>query len=282
MLILEVMNSPLKGRTVKLNDGLSIGTGEGCSIRAKHKDLLPVHARFRVSEGLAHVEVGDQQAHIFVNGKDVMRSDLRHNDTIAVGPLRFKVVDKSLVTQTANRLDNLLEGLDDGPGEIYDFATEDIFYLINKDPSLRQAIAFKIPSKDRFIDQAQQFLARLVRQSDTDEFKVEAFMTCAKELILNAHRHGHEYDESKTIVVRYADLGDRLRLIIEDEGTGFDHRALLAEVEGLSAAEAARKRYQAGGFGGLGFQMITRMAESLEYNDAGNVVTIVITKQMPG
>ena len=24
-------------------------------------------------------------------------------------------------------------------------------------------------------------------------------MTCAKELILNAHRHGHEYDETRTI-----------------------------------------------------------------------------------
>ena len=103
-------------------------------------------------------------------------------------------------------------------------------------------------------------------------------MTCAKELILNAHRHGHEYDESKTIIIRYKDLGDKLNLAIEDEGPGFD-RNLLAEVTGVSAAEA-RKALQSGGFGGLGFQMITRMSDSLEYNDSGNR-TVVISKQMP-
>ena len=50
-----------------------------------------------------------------------------------------------------------------------------------------------------------------------DEMKIEAFMTCVKELILNAHRHGHQYDESKTIIVRYRDNDDSIT-VVEDEG----------------------------------------------------------------
>ena len=44
------------------------------------------------------------------------------------------------------------------------------------------------------------------------------------------------------------------------------------------ATQAARERYQAGGFGGLGFQLVTKLADELIYNDAGNQVTMVIKK----
>ena len=63
--------------------------------------------------------------------------------------------------------------------------------------------------------------------------KIEAFMTCTKELVLNAHRHGHEYDESKTITIKYRDVGEALQLTIEDMGTGFDHATMLDKVRTL-------------------------------------------------
>ena len=113
-----------------------------------------------------------------------------------------------------------------------------------------------------------------------DEFKLEAFMTCLKELILNAHRHGHKFDESKTIEVLYEDRGDAVAVSIADEGDGFDHSSIVDDAAGVDPAEAARKRYQAGGVGGLGFTMIIRMSDGLEYNDKGNRVTFVVNKQM--
>ena len=280
MFVLEVLNSQLKGKRIRVVEDLTIGSGEGCKIRAQNGELAALHARFLNHEdGTVEIEVGSDDAHIFVNGKDVLRSELKHQDTLTVGPLRFKVVDERAQRRTTTRLDELLQhAAEKSDDEVYDFAKEDLFYLTTKDPKLRQQLAFSIPSKDRFIDQAQQFLARLVRQSGMDEMKVEAFMTCTKELILNAHRHGHEYDESKTITIRYRDLGDRIQLVIEDQGGGFDHESVVGKVRNLSAAEAARQRYQSGGFGGLGFQMITRMSDELEYNEAGNVVTFAVTK----
>lgn len=280
MLKLQVLNSQRKGQRIPIAHGLTIGSGADCQIRAKHPELSDIHARFvHNDKGGFFIEVGDPESHIFVNGRDVLRSELRHQDSIAVGPLRFKIVDERLQSATTKRLNQLLENLDDAPTETYDFAKEDLFYLATKDPALRQRIDFTIPSRDRFIDQCQQFLARIVRQANVDEMKVEAFMTCAKELILNAHRHGHNYDANKTITLRFRDLGDKLSLTIEDEGEGFDHRGILGQITDLSAADAARKRYQAGGFGGLGFQMVTRMCDSLEYNEPGNVVTFTVKKQ---
>ena len=280
MIKLKVENTQLKGKSIKLHDGFTIGSSKDAGIRAQHESMSANHARFIEEEpDRFFVEIIDKEAHLFINGKDVLRSELRHNDILKVGPLRFRVVDSKASSPAASRLDELLDKFEsDAEQEIYDFAREDLFYLTTKDPYLRKRIAFTIPSKDRFIDSAQSFLSRLVRQSGIDEMKLEAFMTCAKELILNAHRHGHKYDESKVITLKYRDLGNQVELTIEDTGEGFDHKSILDEVRNLSAAQAARKRYQSGGFGGLGFQMISRLADKLKYNEAGNVVTLAVDK----
>lgn len=281
MLCLKVLNSALKGKRFKIRDRLTIGGSAECTVRAQHKDMQPVHALFTINaDGQTHVEVGCSEAHIFVNGRDVLRSEIRHQDHLDVGPLRFQVLDVSFQKQANSRISQLLSALEDDEGEIYDFAKEDLFYLVTKDPSLRNQINFTIPSKERFIDQAQQFLARLIHQTDMDELKIEAFMTCTKELILNAHRHGHKYNESKHITLRFRNLDDHVLLSIEDEGEGFNHEPILREVRSLTAADSARKRYQSGGFGGLGFQMIVRMADDLRYNDRGNLVTFRINKSL--
>ncbi len=276
---LEVLNSSFKGKTFKFKEGMTLGTAESCQIRAQHADLKPVHMRMFYEDGKPFVEIGQDDAHIIVNGKDVIRSELRHNDLVTAGPIKFKVNDEMMVSRTALRLDNLLALADkESNDELLDFAKEDLFYRTTKDPSLRSCINFVIPSRDKFIDQAQVFLARLVKNSGTNEEVVDAFMTCAKELILNAHRHGHTYDETKQIILRYRDSGTALTLSIEDQGIGFDHRALLASIKAKDAATSARERYQAGGFGGLGFQLITKLTSELSYNDKGNIVTFQVAK----
>ena len=278
MLKFEVLNTAFKGKQFKFKDGLLVGGGAACQIRAQHAEMQDTHARFYADGQKAMVEIGCKEAHLYVNGRDVVRHELRHGDELVIGPLRFRVVDETRVSQ-ALKLDQLINALDKSEdSEVYDFAKDDLFYRTTKEPSLRQNIAFMIPSKDRYIDQAQVFLSRLVKGCGMEEEKVDAFMTCLKELILNAHRHGHKYDETKQIVVRYRDLGDRLSISIADQGPGFDHKSMLEAVKAKNAAQAARERYQAGGFGGLGFQLISKLADELMYNEAGNQVTFVVKK----
>jgi anti-sigma regulatory factor (Ser/Thr protein kinase) len=277
---LEVLNTAFKGKRFGFRHGLTVGSGPGCTIRAQHKDMLETHARFYIGDnGKPMAEACDEKINLQINGKDIVRTELRHLDELTVGPLKFKVMDIAQMSQSSLRLDQLIEGLSKQGDEIHDFAQEDLFYLSTKDPTLREAVSFSIPSKDRFIEQAQVFIARLVKQSSMHEDQVEGFMTCAKELILNAHRHGHQFNEGKKIVLRYRDVGSRISLTIEDEGTGFDHKAVIEGTKNKDAAKAARERYQAGGFGGLGFQLVTRLASDLKYNDTGNVVTFSMNKE---
>jgi anti-sigma regulatory factor (Ser/Thr protein kinase) len=281
MLKLEVLNTAFKGKQFRFKEGLVVGSAEGCAIRAQHTGMQPEHARFYTDNNHSMVEIACKEAHLYINGRDVVRSELRHQDEITIGPLRLRVVDDSRVSSGAMQLDQLLTEMEgqEASETLYDFAREDLFYLSTKDPALRTRINFVIPSKDKFIDQAQVFLARLVKGGTMDEQQVDSFMTCAKELILNAHRHGHTYDESKRITLRFRDAGDRISLTIIDEGKGFDHRGLLAKVNEKDAAQAARERYQAGGFGGLGFKLITKLAKDLTYNESGNQVTFTVMKQ---
>ena len=279
MLELEVLNRAGQGKRFPFKSGITIGTDASCTLRAVHPDLKPVHARLVLIDGRPGVECIDPAATVSVNQVALTRAQVRHNDVLSLGPLRLRVIDASRMSQISS-LDAMLDAFEQsGDGQVYDFAKEDLFYLVTKDPSLKQSIAFTIPSKDRFIEQAQSFLSRLVKTSAMDEEKVDAFMTCAKELILNAHRHGHQYDEAKTITLRWRDLGDKVQLHIADQGKGFDHKRVVEAANAQDAATAARERYLAGGFGGLGFQLIVRLADELRYNDAGNEVTMTISKR---
>lgn len=283
MLKLEVLNTAFKGKMFRVKDGLTIGRAATCQIRAQHDALQDTHARFYLDDGKQMIEIGCDQAHLYVNGKDVVRSEVQHNDELRVGPLKLRVLDDRLVSRVID-LDALISEYELSEGEsdeVHDFAKEDLFYAVTKEPSLRSRIVFTIPSKDRFIEQAQIFLARLVKQAGMDELKAEAFMTCAKELILNAHRHGHQFEESKVITLKFRDRGAKVTLSIIDQGPGFDHQSAINAIKDKDAAQAARERYQAGGMGGLGFKLITRMAEELVYNQAGNKVTFAISKKMP-
>ncbi len=279
---LEILNSKLKGREIGMKEHLSLGSSKGCTVRVKHEKIRDIHAIFTTSDtGVAEVEVADRDAHIFINGKDIMKHRLKHGDKIKIGPLLLRYIDPNTASAADIRLDELMSEYESNLGStLYDFSKDDLFYLTSKNPELKEAISFTLPSKDRFIDQAQAFLSRLTSQANMDEMKHEAFMTCTKELILNAHRHGHEYDESKTITIRYRDHGDAISLRITDEGTGFDHETAIAAVNDVNATDAARARYMAGGFGGLGFQMIVRMSDKLEYNESGSEVFFKISKQM--
>ncbi|NRA37953.1 MAG: ATP-binding protein [Planctomycetes bacterium] len=284
MIKLEVLNTKMKGKFIKIYDGMQVGSDKACKIRATTDKMMAIHAIFHIDSdsGKASVKAGCKEAHLYHNDRDVMSADLRHGDRIYIGPLKFRLINETLVSSVDLKIDELIKDYDENENlELYDFTKEDLFFLCKKDPSLKQAIHFSIPSQDRYIDQAQSFLSRLVHQADVDEMKIEAFMTCCKELILNAHRHGHEFNEAKTITLRYRDLGDSLQLSIEDQGNGFDHKQVVGDITNKDAAAAARERYSAGGVGGLGFQMITRMSSMLEYNESGNVVTFQVTKSFP-
>jgi serine/threonine-protein kinase RsbW len=85
-----------------------------------------------------------------------------------------------------------------------------------------------------------------------------------EEAIVNAIRHGHRFDASRQVEVRYRLTEDSLLVEVEDEGPGF----VLANVPDPLAPENVERE------GGRGLYLMRCYMTSVRYNDSGNCVTL--------
>lgn len=98
--------------------------------------------------------------------------------------------------------------------------------------------------------------------------------TAFREAVRNAEIHGSAEDSARGIDVQLLLDHEKITVIIEDEGEGFDHAGHIARLAGEAPVAMARQRHADGDFGGLGIYLMNRCADRLEYNDRGNRVTI--------
>jgi anti-anti-sigma factor len=88
-----------------------------------------------------------------------------------------------------------------------------------------------------------------------------------RELVNNAIEHGHKRDESKTVRIRVEHLsGTRFKLIVSDEGDGFDVDS--AEFAMSDDPDQLRSR---------GLALVNVFADEISFNETGNEVTVYMT-----
>lgn len=97
--------------------------------------------------------------------------------------------------------------------------------------------------------------------SDRELFGVQMAL---EESLTNAIRHGNKLDESKLVQLRCKLSPERFWLQVEDEGPGF-RPAVVPDCTQGKNLEAC---------GGRGLMLIRAYMTSVEYNDAGNQVTM--------
>lgn len=85
-----------------------------------------------------------------------------------------------------------------------------------------------------------------------------------EEAIVNAIKHGHQYDRSKQVEVRYHLSGDCLLAEIEDQGPGFDPNTV---PDPLAVENLERPS-------GRGLHLIHCYMTWVRYNQTGNCVTM--------
>jgi serine/threonine-protein kinase RsbW len=93
--------------------------------------------------------------------------------------------------------------------------------------------------------------------SDHDLFGVRLAL---EEALVNAIKHGNGMDPGKQVHVDCSFTDDRVTIVIEDEGTGFD----VTEVPDPTIEENLDKP------GGRGIMLMRSFMNQVEYNDAGN------------
>ncbi|MFQ3651179.1 MAG: ATP-binding protein [Gemmataceae bacterium] len=116
----------------------------------------------------------------------------------------------------------------------------------------------------RFQDNIEeQLVSRQVTEKDI--FSVRLAL---EEALVNAIKHGNQYDPSKQVHIRYRFIDDsplRLEIIITDEGAGFDP----AEVPDPTAEENLDRTC------GRGLMFMRHYMSEVEYNEVGNSVQMI-------
>jgi serine/threonine-protein kinase RsbW len=112
----------------------------------------------------------------------------------------------------------------------------------------------------RVQDQVEQCL-QATACHDHDLFSIKLAL---EEALVNAIRHGNQYDRAKTVQIAYRLLPDRFEVHITDEGGGFDP----SNVPNPTALENLACP------GGRGVMLMRRYMTEVCFNERGNAVSM--------
>lgn len=112
----------------------------------------------------------------------------------------------------------------------------------------------------------QSVLFEMAERGFDEESKM-AVAVALDECLTNAIKHGNRNNRKLTVEVSYRISSEGVEITIKDQGAGFDWRA--------STRLRGGDDFTGYEIGGRGLFMINSMMTRVEYNDAGNQVTIV-------
>ena len=125
-------------------------------------------------------------------------------------------------------------------------------------------IAFQISSETSLVDKILKETERFVDRVNTENRS--GLMIVLRELLLNALIHGNKNVAERHIKCRIEKLEKaRLRIEVEDEGSGFDYRNL-----DMRLPENPRHLKR------RGYILINALSDRIEFNSRGNCITAYV------
>ncbi len=115
-------------------------------------------------------------------------------------------------------------------------------------------------SLERLVEEAQDFAG----QYADDEELAYRLVLCTSEAVTNAIEHGNGADPERHVQVDLYALSDRLEVVVEDEGEGFDRAALQDPLAGANRERAH----------GRGVFIMEQMADEVAYEAGGHRVRL--------
>jgi DNA-binding protein HU-beta len=137
-----------------------------------------------------------------------------------------------------------------------------------------QQVNFQFGTTEANIERANELGQRLFKASSLDEDGQVALAAAFREAVGNASQHGNKDNPEKLVKVLYLLDREKITVVVQDEGTGFDHDRFIVRAETKDAPSAARERAEQGRVGGLGIMLMNKCTDRLEYNDVGNMITL--------
>jgi anti-anti-sigma factor len=139
----------------------------------------------------------------------------------------------------------------------------------------QQQVHFEFRSTSENLDKANKLTDLIIRQSIEDEEDQTALFAAVKEAIDNGVVHGNKRSADHTIDVNFLVDQNKVTVMVEDQGKGFDFEYYLSRIDSREAFEKAKRRIlEEGQRGGLGILLMHKCCDRLEYSGGGNVVRL--------
>jgi serine/threonine-protein kinase RsbW len=119
-----------------------------------------------------------------------------------------------------------------------------------------------IPSDPAEARRAQEDIEVLLQGSPCQQHDLFSIKLAVEEALVNAIKHGNQYDRTKKVEIAYQVLSDRFVVRITDEGDGFDP----ADVPDPTAVENLERPC------GRGLMLMRYYMTEVAYSDRGNSV----------
>ena len=127
-----------------------------------------------------------------------------------------------------------------------------------------------IPSDPAAARRVQEEIERLLHAHRYSEHDIFSIKLALEEALVNAIKHGNQYDPAKQVRIAYRISCDRFDVLIADEGEGFDP----CDVPDPTAAENLERAC------GRGLMLMRHYMTEVTFNDNGN--RVCMTKRRNG
>ena len=126
------------------------------------------------------------------------------------------------------------------------------------------SISLRISSEKGLVEKALTSCKRFLKRHRV--VQTEDITIVLRELADNAIRHGNQNDPDAIVSCSVVHLGGgRFKVVVEDEGPGFDYNAVR-----MSLPEDPRRLAR------RGYVLVKSLSERLEFNECGNCVTAYV------
>lgn len=122
--------------------------------------------------------------------------------------------------------------------------------------------SLKFDSKADNIVIAEKLIDDVCAKYSVDEDYYGNILIAVTEAVNNAINHGNKQNSDKKVVVEFVDRGDRLAFTVQDEGDGFDHKALPDPTDPENLEKIS----------GRGVFLMNQLADEVEFSENGTKV----------
>jgi len=105
----------------------------------------------------------------------------------------------------------------------------------------------------------------LLKECGWDEQEIFGLHLAIEEAVVNAIKHGNQYDQTKNVRLCYEVSAERFHLQIEDEGSGFSPEDVPDPTDDDNLETPS----------GRGLMLMRAFMTDVAYNESGNCVTLV-------